>query len=211
MAIRCGREVNSKPASLSWATRARCVLALSARPSTELALSAFAMRLASSSALATAWNRAGFLSLVCLVARSVLWVRGPPKSLRLSVRTCAPRSFRPRSAKNCTPVWAVTVALPSPADSAVTASCGQRRGQVIEAMRLVPQLLGRHVQHHSIEAGAPWARQCGPARVDSASDLTLGLMVKNVMAATLLTAPIALTSLALRSQTVSKEVSAAVP
>ena len=75
-------------------------------------LSALATLIDSSSALATALNSVGFLSLVCFVASSVICVSGPPNTLRLSVITCAPGSFRPRSVNGCTAACAVIVALP---------------------------------------------------------------------------------------------------
>src|SRR5262249_15645604 len=62
--------------------------------------------------LATAVKSSGLLSLVFLVASSVICVNGPPKTLRLSVTACAPGSLRPRSVNGCTAICAVMLALP---------------------------------------------------------------------------------------------------
>ena len=114
-AMRCGREVNSKPGSSSSATRSSMfsgAFCASFHKAAAARLSALAILIDSSRAAPTTLNSAGFLSLVGFVASSVICVSGPPNTSRLSVTIWAPGSLRPRFVKGWTAACAVMVALP---------------------------------------------------------------------------------------------------
>ena len=81
----------------------------------------------------------GFWSLVRRVASKVIWVRGPPNTVRLSVMTCAPGSFRPRLREG----FDADVGR----DGSLTVAGGERghrigvakrHGQMVEAMWIAP-------------------------------------------------------------------------
>jgi hypothetical protein len=117
-------------------------------------LSAFATRIASSSALATAWNRVGVFLLGVLGGQERNLRQRAAKELAAIGNDMRARQFQAAIGEGLHADVRRDCRLAITGQRGDRVGVAQRHRQVVEAMRVAPQLRGRHLQHHGVEGQA---------------------------------------------------------